>query len=93
MSLATGTVTVDTSGNATGSGMALDIYNALISAFGASVPATGATLVAWKAGQATLAVALATGIVPYLTANAVIGPGTFKDSVNNNTTTGIGTFT
>jgi hypothetical protein len=93
MSLATGSVTIDGSGNATGSGMALAIYNAIVSAFGASVPATGASLIAWKTGQASFAVALATGIVPYLTANAVIGAGTFKDSVNNNATTGNGTFT
>lgn len=94
MSIVVGSVSVDNSGNATGSGMSLAMYNALVSAMQASLPASASTasVVAWKQGQALLAGALANGIVPYLTANVVIGPGTFKDSVNNNATVGFGTF-
>ena len=94
MSLTSGTVSVDGSGNVTGSGMALGIYNGLVTSLQPSLPASAsaATIVAWKQGQALFATALAAGIVPYLTANVVIGAGTFKDSINNNATTGAGTF-
>ena len=91
MSLATGTVSVDNTGTATGSGMALAIYNSMVATCGAQVPATGTALVAWKQGQALLAVAIATGVVPYLLANTVIGHGTFTNGAGS--VTGTGTFT
>lgn len=95
MTIAVGTVAVDSSGNATGSGMALAIYTAVTAQFVSALPsnATAASVVAWKSGQAQLAIAIAQGVAAYLLANAVIGPGTFKDSISNNSIIGVGTLT
>ena len=94
MSIAAGTVSVDASGNVTGSGMSIAIYNAVVAQLLSTLPASaGATsIIAWKQGQASLAAAIAAGIVPYLTTNVVIAPGTFTDSALS-TITGFGRFT
>lgn len=94
MSISVGSVSVDSSGNGTGSGMALAIWNAMVSNMAGSLPSTApaAAIISWKQGMAPLATAIASGVVTHLQSNVAIGAGTFKDSVNNNPTTGAGTF-
>lgn len=66
MALAAGTISVDGAGNATGTGLAIDIFNQALSA----VPSDRKAQIA--AAMAPFCVGLASAIVGHITAHAVV---------------------
>lgn len=73
MAMTIGSVTVDANGTATGSGMALDLYNAVIPLSAAALAsAPQQTKATFRQSTADFCAALAAGIVNHIHANAVV---------------------